>query len=661
MGNPQKSPDAEHPWGGRPGGAEEVGGSPEGGTPQEEQVTIPGGETPGEQGSPSGVAGFNFPKTDENALLPSLPSGTPQGAWVTQNLGNVEIKYFSTAIAWDMSESGVDSFITLKNKGTGLAVVNFTPVENLLSQVPSWNLHFFDFQGSSVTLSPGEEEKLWYFASVDQAGTFTVKFKMWLGSDSGSYVEAPIVFGAVQNSQSSLYGKETSFIYGYVKDENGQPLSGVKVSAQMNCGRLGNQETSDSQGRYMINVWAQEDVNAIYQGKELACSATDYFLSAEKSGYEYYFKEHVNPTRKVFAKADIVLEKKIESASYSQKWAKQVSEPYGFFWVKPSADWSVFAASQAKHEPQLNKATNFYLFDSSGNIVWQQPTGNECWGIDIASDGSYVVAACHDQKVYAVSRAGSLLWTADLESMVRSACISNDGNTVLSGTLDAVSLFNSATGAKTDYPWGGGWFRNCAFYLDDSGFIAGGPGVSGFTSSGVEKWQQEIGEFPMFLGVDQSKNVFAAGKSRTLFSFDSSGNLRWKERIPDHVAGAGAVTPDGKKIALGTVGGMVYLFDGSGSLLWKRHLSGSGEPADFIGHNAVAISDDGQRIVVGTAPGNCVIVFNGSGTVLWKKCIDYGTIESDLIPGVTNVQISPDKTKIIASYGDNYIREFIIQ
>ncbi len=104
---------------------------------------------------------------------------------------------------------------------------------------------------------------------------------------------------------------------------------------------------------------------------------------------------------------------------------------------------------------------------------------------------------------------------------------------------------------------------------------------------------------------------------------------------------------------------MVYLFDGSGNVLWKRSIAVSGKPADFVGHNAVAISDDGKRIVVGSAPGNCIFVYNESGTNVWEKCIDYGTIQSDLIPGVTNVQISSDKTKIIASYGDNYIREFI--
>ena len=646
--NPQQAPEGsknEQPWGERPGGAEEV---PQGETPQEESVQSPGGKTAGE-------AGFNFPSIN-NLSLPVLPAGAPKGEWLTKNLGNIEIRYFSTAIAWGMSESGTDFFITLKNKGTGSAVVSFTPVANLLSQVPKWNLHFFSLQEPPLTLGPGEEKKLWYFASLDDLGTFTVKFKLWLGSDSSNYLELPVVFGAIEGN---FYGKETSFIYGYVKNENGQPLSNVEVYAQMNCGRLGNKGESDSQGRYMINIWGKEDIDAIYQGKELACASTDYFLSAAKDGYEYYFKNNLNPTRQGFVKADIILTSEKESVSYATKWEKQVSEPYGFFWVKPSSDWSLFAASQAKHEPQLGKPTNIYLFDASGNIVWKQPTGNECWGVDIAQDGSKVVAGCHDGKVYAVSKEGSLLWTLDAGTMIRSACLSHDGKTALSGTVGELFLFNAATGSKTNISWSGSWLRNCLFYLDDSGFVAGSPEIGGFTSSGSQRWLQEIGEFPMFLGTDNAKNVFAAGKSRTLFSFDASGNLRWKERIPDHVAGMGAVTPDGSRIALGTVGGMIYLFDGSGNLLWKRAMGvGTGTS---IGHNAVAISNDGKRIVVGSSPENCLLVFNEKGTILWKKCIETGTIQSGLIKGVTNVQISPDKTKIIASYGDNYLREFIKQ
>lgn len=143
-----------------------------------------------------------------------------------------------------------------------------------------------------------------------------------------------------------------------------------------------------------------------------------------------------------------------------------------------------------------------------------------------------------------------------------------------------------------------------------------------------------------------------------MFSFDSAGKLRWEHRIPDHVVGAGAVTPDGSRIVLGTVGGMIYMFDNDGNLLWKRPMLGVGEEGG-MGHNAITISSDGKRVIVGSAPSNCVMVYNEKGTRLWKGCNDIAQTSKDFLVGINSVQISEDKTKIVAAYGDNYVREFV--
>jgi len=632
-------------WGQRPGGPQS------GGLGQNPQYD---GQQPSGQGSQSQCGNdFCLPTFDTNAPLVS----PPEGQWITKQLGDVEIRYFSTSIVRGMSENGADFFITLKNKGLTEANVNFSSDEELAATVPQTNLHFYSFQNSPVKIPAGGEKKLWYFVSLDHPGDrFVVDFAFWLDNAS-SKISTPVTFG---NAEEDFAGKETSVIYGYVKDENGNPVANARVDAMMNCGRMGNRGDTDGQGRYVTSVMGMEDVNAIYGSREMSCDSFDYFVSIAKDGYEYYFKDHVAPTRKDFIRLDITLEKKKDNDSYSLKWEKKVDDNYGFFWVKPSSDWTVFAADQAKHPPELNKPTNIYLFDSNGNILWKQPTENECWGIDIASDGK-VAAGCHDKNVYAVDKSGKLLWEFDTGGMVRSVCFSRDGKKILSGPIQKLYLFNSADGTKQEVSWIDEWFRNCAFYWDDSGLIAGARTLAGFDSAGNKKWEYIMGEFPMFLAVDQSKNTFAAGKSRTLFSFDSSGNLRWKHRIPDHVVTAGSATPDGSRIVLGTIGGMVYLFDNNGNVLWKRNTGDVGEQGGTVGHNAIAISSDGKRIVAGTAPGNCVITYNEKGTVIWKGCSDVEKTSSDMLEGVTNVHISGSKDKIVASYGDNYIREFILQ
>ncbi|MDD5148427.1 MAG: PQQ-binding-like beta-propeller repeat protein [Candidatus ainarchaeum sp.] len=609
----------------------------------------------GNQGRPQDN-GPGQPQINANSPLPGLPENFPESKLVSKKFKGIEVTYFSSAIARGLTESGTDFFISLKNTGSSKETLCATGMTSELREtIPAWNLHFFAMQDDPVEIFPGEEKKLWYFASVDAEGTFVVNFKVGNCGPDAESIEFPVTFGS---NGEKFWGKETSRISGTVKDEQGLPVPNVQVNAVMNCGRVNFSGISGRSGDYSVPLLGMEDINAIYLGKELACDSTDYYISVEQTGYEYYFKGNIAPTRKEPKTLDIALKKKTTGANYSLEWEKQVADNFGFFWVRPSSDWSVFAAAQSKHPPELNKPTNFYLFDSEGKILWKQPTGNECWGIAISKDGSEIVAGCHDKKVYAVDKSGKLLWTTDFPLMVRSACISNDKSKVLSGAMP--TLLDAKTGAKQDLVWKGDWLRNCAFYQDDSGFIAGARELTGYDFSGNQKWRQIIGEFPMFLAVDSAKNVFASGKSRTFFSFDAQGNLRWKHRIPDHTAGAGAATPDGSRIALGTVGGMVYLFDGSGNLLWKRD-SGKFPNVSAVGHNAVAISEDGKLVAVGTAPANCVIVFNENGTVLWEKCFEPDASNKDLLLGVTNLQISKDKKEIIAAYGDNYIRKFVIE
>ncbi|VVB74826.1 PQQ-like domain protein [uncultured archaeon] len=653
------------PFGGDQNGAQQPGFDNNFNNPLPPQANPPQNQpmqNPPSNGSPQNnlppSPGSEMQGINPNAPLPSLPADVPKGEWITKKFGDIEVKYFSTAITRGMTESGTDFFIKLKNTGSSKESVCFTGITpELRSLIPSWNLHFFSLQDSPIELSAGEEKRLWYFASIDLAQNmgssyFSIPFNVGKCNSPANSVDLNVTFGG---TNENFWGKETSYIYGSVKDESGTPVSGATVVAMMNCGRMDFKAETDPAGNYKIPLLGMEDINAIYLGKELACDSIDYFLSLEKENYDYYYNGHVAPTRKEPKQVDIILKEKPVAQNYSLEWEKKIEDNFGFFWIKPSSDWSVFAAAQSKHPPELNKPTNFYLLDALGNILWKQPTQNECWGIDITNDGSKVVAGCHDGKVYAVNRSGEVLWNADFGSMVRSACISDDGTKVLSGT--APTLINSSNGTKQDLKWQGDWLRNCAFYSDNSGFVAGARDVTGIDMQGNQKWRNVIGEFPLFMGVDNKNNTFATGKSRTLFDFSSTGEVLWKHRIPDHTATAGAVTPAGNRIALGTVGGMVYLFDESGNLLWKRG-SRAFPNASSAGHNAVAISNDGKLIVVGTAPQNCLVAYNEIGTIVWENCITPDATNKDLLLGVMNVQISSDKKEIIAAYGDNYIRKF---
>ncbi len=357
-------------------------------------------------------------------VLPELSPSAPKGGWITKKVDDLEINYYSTAIARGLTESGVDFFITVKNTGSSKADICSTSMTSELREIlPKWNLHFFMMQDSLIEIRSGQEKKIWFYASVDQVGTFDVELEV--GKCSGSSVKLPVTFGS---TDERFWGKETTTISGTVKDEEGNPVTDTDVLALMNCGRVDFKAKTDNAGKYEIAALAKEDIDAIYLGKDLACDSTDYYVLVEKEGYQYYYNGHVLPTRKEPVKLDIVLKKASAVINYKLAWEKRVQDNFGFFWVKPSSDWSVFAAAQSKHPPELNKPTNFYLFDINGKILWKQPTSNECWGIDIAKDGSKVIAGCHDSKVYAVDKAGKLLWPQNDQSMISTACISDDGS-----------------------------------------------------------------------------------------------------------------------------------------------------------------------------------------------------------------------------------------
>ncbi|MDP2906641.1 MAG: hypothetical protein Q8O03_01760, partial [Nanoarchaeota archaeon] len=212
--------------------------------------------------------------------------------------------------------------------------------------------------------------------------------------------------------------------------------------------------------------------------------------------------------------------------------------------------------------------------------------------------------------------------------------------------------------------------RNSKFTKDDSKFVIGQS--FGYTSmyktDGTKLWTNYVGEFPLFLAIDNQGNTYASGKGRTLFKFDINGKIKWGYRVPDHVVTSGAISEDGSRIAIGTVGAWVYYINGeNGEVIWRNRIDG-----ENVGHNAVSISKDGKYVAVGGAPEYTLFVFNEKGTrILAHKSQEnddtileakWATIGKEASAGsqkgIMGTYISSDGKKIVAAYGDNYIREF---
>ena len=314
------------------------------------------------------------------------------------------------------------------------------------------------------------------------------------------------------------------------------------------------------------------------------------------------------------------------------------------------------------------------MTDLNGQALWNVATDDECWGFDFSADGQ-IAAGSHIGTIYMLDTSGNILWKKDAGGMVRDVEFSPDGSYLFTGPSDnnEIALLDSSTGTAVWTRSRAGtaqWLRNSRFSPDGKRIIAGYSGgrMEMLTDAGELLWTAYIGEFPMVLEIDAQYNIYAAGKNRELFSYDASGNLRWRERIPNHgvTAGSDNMPDDGSLVVLGTVGGFAIAINNSGEVVWQRRLQGS-----LQGHNALDITPDGEWIVIGSAGeegvSGTVALFDKNGTMLWSHTStdrrDTGEIGFSYDydhnhRGAITVAISDDAKYIAAGYGDSTIRIF---
>lgn len=104
---------------------------------------------------------------------------------------------------------------------------------------------------------------------------------------------------------------------------------------------------------------------------------------------------------------------------------------------------------------------------------------------------------------------------------------------------------------------------------DGTRMVAGSNGpIALYTAAGTELWRNNIGESPLWLEIDDAYNVYAAGKSRELFSYDKNGNLRWSYRLA-HTSNEAVkgITADGSLMVIPTFNGLLQTFDATGRSL----------------------------------------------------------------------------------------------
>lgn len=105
-----------------------------------------------------------------------------------------------------------------------------------------------------------------------------------------------------------------------------------------------------------------------------------------------------------------------------------------------------------------------------------------------------------------------------------------------------------------------------------------------------------------FISIVGAEEVDERSKSQTIFSYSD----------PSPLASV-AVSPDGSYIAVGSVGGTLFLFNHAGELIWKKNL----------GSRAIGIlfSED-EEILLSVSLFGSVNAFNLAGDVLWEELLE---------------------------------------
>ncbi len=189
-----------------------------------------------------------------------------------------------------------------------------------------------------------------------------------------------------------------------------------------------------------------------------------------------------------------------------------------------------------------------------------------------------------------------------------------------------------------------------------------------FSADGRKLWEAATGEYALYLSVDANYNVYAAGKSRLLFSWSGTGELRWRDRTVSTLNnGLGGVSRDGSFMTAHSMTEELSAYDGLGHVLWQRgFLTPEGFGSGGIGHQGLAITPDGNWTVVGTWEG-AIHLLDKTGTIRWSYYSKDPAVtrpETSFCytrPGCTGTQsvaISDDGKYIAAGFENSVIRIF---
>ncbi len=607
---------------------------------------------------------------------------------VTSTAGGVE---FSTAspLALELEDavrvevSAINT--TAEARTVELVGLDFDWVSQPSNPSRRWYMQLFQMNSNQLEIAAGATAVFaWHIdpdGDLDERGEQPImRPKFRVGDDTAS-LDINFTSNNVFGDLSKMGLAADAVVFGVVADADGVPVSDADVTAYVfSLKERVVQTRTDGQGRFSICVPSSDTYESRIGSRVSGYQLATYLSVRTEGGYGFatLALEGDSETR-LDVTLDDVTPKDLAVAS-----ELRLPTNHGWFWIRQTEGG--FAAVEGRHPPELRKPGSLALIDSDGELTLQATLGDECWGFDVSVNGD-LAAGCHDGSITVWDAEGSQKWSRSSQkskaSYARWVRFSPDGTKLLVGPLDDVAEMVDVESGET--LWGytpkprdvspmPEHLRNGIFSADGSRVLvalAGGWIASIEVSTGDLQWEGSfMGEFPLAMEVDDEGVLYAVGKSREVFAFDTSGNVKWRVPMYEAVSTASETALlDGLFIGH-TVNGSVYAIDTeTGTLAWWRKVGNGDGFKEFVetsGHNSLDVDPvngliaHGEVIDQRDGGGSRVSVYTRNGVLVATMYFSderetAGETVDHQIRGVQSLAF--DRAgRLGAAFGDGFLR-----
>jgi WD40 repeat protein len=300
--------------------------------------------------------------------------------------------------------------------------------------------------------------------------------------------------------------------------------------------------------------------------------------------------------------------------------------------------------------------TKIPLIDNMGNVLWKKKLPDQCWAIDIASDGSFVACATNSlvgkNYTYLWDAAGNEIWKKSIPGVSYDVRFSPDNKRIATGPDEdgtALVLYDTTSGEKIwDHSLGNiSCVRQTAFTKNGKHVLVGQT-LHLFKAGGKFVWRRYHCYLPYAIWPSSNgKRILVPDKGDCLSMFNIKGKLLWRRE--QRVITYGVMSANASVIVITTTHGYIFCYNRNGKIKWYHFLPGCKGSG---GHNAADITPDGNYIVVGGGGYN-TILYDSDGNLLWRHTgsTKYDPSERGYKQSVMAVRISKDGKKIASGYG----------